>query len=318
MVWDVAIVGAGLAGLSLGHWLLGKKQTVLIEKSRGVGGRLATRRLGDVSIDHGAQVLPSLPGDLHTEALNAGVLKKWADGPGWVAPGGMTALAKFLARDLNVQRERRVVGLLSLGDRWRVTLEDGEDLEARSVVVTAPLPQALDLLEQNEIPYPSDLRSRVFQPALVGLFRVAGYEELKSVQTSPFPNVRIVAEMGRKWGGSEPGADSAAAGVAVVMEADWSRQHYDAPEEETLDRMLEAVAALGLNPQERSLKRWRYAFAPDCELFVQPKAQRPGRAQVIIGSPLLCLAGDGLAGGDASSAVASARSALDLVLQPGP
>ena len=67
----IAIVGAGLAGLSCAQALrAGGADVQLFDKGRGVGGRMATRRvdtpLGPATFDHGAQFLtahdpPSTP-----------------------------------------------------------------------------------------------------------------------------------------------------------------------------------------------------------------------------------------------------------------
>jgi renalase len=53
---DVTIVGAGLAGLTVAY-LLTKRgfNCEVLEKSRALGGRMATRRHQDLSFDHGAQ-----------------------------------------------------------------------------------------------------------------------------------------------------------------------------------------------------------------------------------------------------------------------
>ena len=51
----VAVVGAGLAGLTAARALSARHDVVVIERGRSVGGRLATRRVGNAVFDHGPQ-----------------------------------------------------------------------------------------------------------------------------------------------------------------------------------------------------------------------------------------------------------------------
>ena len=51
----VVVVGAGLAGLVAARELAADHEIVVLDKGRSVGGRLATRRIGDARLDHGAQ-----------------------------------------------------------------------------------------------------------------------------------------------------------------------------------------------------------------------------------------------------------------------
>lgn len=52
----IVIVGAGLSGLVAARSLAASGHDVsVLDKGRGVGGRLATRRIGDAVLDHGAQ-----------------------------------------------------------------------------------------------------------------------------------------------------------------------------------------------------------------------------------------------------------------------
>jgi renalase len=52
---DIAIIGAGMAGLVCAQQLSQAGYSiVVVEKSRGLGGRLATRRLHGTWADHGA------------------------------------------------------------------------------------------------------------------------------------------------------------------------------------------------------------------------------------------------------------------------
>jgi predicted NAD/FAD-dependent oxidoreductase len=52
----VVIVGAGLAGLSAARLLRDAgHDVVVLDKGRSPGGRCATRRIGNATLDHGAQ-----------------------------------------------------------------------------------------------------------------------------------------------------------------------------------------------------------------------------------------------------------------------
>jgi len=52
----VVIVGAGISGLVAARELAAHDVDVtVVDKGRSVGGRLATRRIGDARLDHGAQ-----------------------------------------------------------------------------------------------------------------------------------------------------------------------------------------------------------------------------------------------------------------------
>jgi renalase len=82
--FDVLVVGAGLSGLLAARTLqdAGRRVRVL-DKARGVGGRLATRRLDIHAADHGAQFFTA-----HDPAFRrcvedwekAGIVRRWSTG----------------------------------------------------------------------------------------------------------------------------------------------------------------------------------------------------------------------------------------------
>lgn len=162
---DVAIIGAGIAGLAAAKTLVDSgKSVAIIDKSRGVGGRMATRRIDDARLDHGAQfftVRGSEFASLIDDAIAAEVVAVWTRGfskedgyPRYACPGGMTGLAKWLSgtlidRGAELALARRIETIGHDGDDWLLGDDDGIVCTASHVVVTTPVPQALDLFANS-------------------------------------------------------------------------------------------------------------------------------------------------------------------------
>ena len=166
---DVAIIGAGISGLVCGQTLQRAGLRVQIwEKSRGVGGRMATRRTSaDFSTDHGAQYFTVRDPAFQTmfdRWQRAGIVAPWRakiveikDGtivadksgsPRYVGVPGMSSICRSLAEDLAVVFETRIVAPRRVAEMWEL-YDENEQLvtRARNVVCTAPAPQTADLLQ---------------------------------------------------------------------------------------------------------------------------------------------------------------------------
>src|SRR5262245_60465174 len=134
----IAIVGAGIAGLSAARALAGRGHEVRVfEKAAMSGGRCATRIIqaielprglsGEVAFDHGAQyftVRDDRFSALAAEWERDKVIAKWTgrivsfDHEGWedvdaatnryAGTPGMNAIARWLARDLDIRFNRRI------------------------------------------------------------------------------------------------------------------------------------------------------------------------------------------------------------------
>ncbi len=158
------IVGAGISGLMAARVLTENKfRVTVLEKSRGVGGRLATRRIGDAVFDHGAQFITARS-DLFREhigsMLRAEVVREWCRGfppeksdghPRYIGIKGMTGIAKYLARGLEVRLNERALFLSFRDGKWHVLTEKDETIEAEAVIITAPVPQTLALIQTAQL-----------------------------------------------------------------------------------------------------------------------------------------------------------------------
>ena len=168
MTVDYLILGAGAAGLAAARVLSEHQaEVLLLDKGRGTGGRLATRRLGERDSprgrwDHGAQFL-TLRSRVLTERLSGwGVmasLRPWHDAENglirYCGADGINGFAKSLATGLRVLNSRRVVKISKMDDGcWVAETHEGERFTARKLISTIPAPQLVDLLEFSALSLP--------------------------------------------------------------------------------------------------------------------------------------------------------------------
>jgi hypothetical protein len=313
----VAVVGAGLAGLMAGRSLVDAgHEVLLLDKGRSPGGRLATRRLGRGTLDHGAQFFTVRSDEFaaHVDRwTEQGLVQEWCRGfavddghPRFVVNGGMNALAKHLAAGLDVRCSTLVFAVRAGESRaWSVGLDDGTDLAVDAVVLTCPLPQSFSLLITAGVELPQDLRSTDYDRTLALLTVLDGPPAV------PAPGgVQDADETFSFIGDNQAKGVSAIPAVTFHARADWSLERWDRPRDEVHAELVERARPwLGdATIVEAQVKRWRFATPqqiwPD-RCWVAPAS--PGRT-----SGSLVLAGDAFAGprieGAALSGLAAAAA----------
>ena len=321
MTSTLCIVGAGPAGLAAAHALRDTDVCVtVVEKSRGLGGRAATRwrdvpnGTGGVDrwrYDHGAQVLTldSTGGQILRRVLGDALVRVgrvWPfdssgtvlsnaarDEPRWAVGGGMTALGHALADatpGLELRQSTRATRVRRDGVRW-VVETDSEAIAADAVLVTAPAPQASALVSDT--------------PALAAALAAVPYRSQWSVvlgwpNTVARPEPYALVHTGNgehaiAWLAVEsdkPGRAPAGTTLFVAqMSAPWTDAHYDDAKETVAEAALWHVERLvGVRlptPRFTDAQRWRYSL-PDAALDadVRHAAEADG----------LFVAGDGCVG----------------------
>ena len=298
---DVIVLGGGISGCACAHRLAhaGFKVT-LAEKGRGVGGRMATRRMGDARIDHGAQFftardprLKSLLSDWEKDA----VVRPWYDsivgrpdvptGTRYRGVEGMTSPAKFLARSFKVEKSFFVDKIVR-SEQWSVVERMGENrvLNADHLVVTFPGPQAVELFDRSDFSLDTEIMDRLKAIrytrciALLGL--LAGSSALESPGTVTHPNADIdwVSDNQIKGISTQPAC-------TVHASDEYSQKHWDSPDE-VRGPFLKTVAEeiLGTEITDWSCHRW--GFAKPLKTF--------GASHFHSAEHALSLAGDGFGG----------------------
>ncbi len=329
MTLDALIIGAGAAGLFAGGALQRAGwQIRIVDKGRGLGGRMATRRIDRAVFDHGVQYVratnPHFTAGL-APLLDTGSAVVWSDEldqtgqPGFRAPSpayrgtrGITDLAKAWAADLPITRGERIEALrVEDGDgRWIVRAESGTTYHARRVLLTMPVPQALDLFDASALALTDDVRGRLaaiqYDPCFALLVHLDRPSTLKTPGALAFDSGPLcwIADNQVKGISTEPA-------LTLLGSAEFSNAQFETPHETIRELLLgsePAAEALGdAKVLSWQVQRWRYSFVRD------PWTDRP--YVTLPGLPGLWLAGDGFTGSVVESAALSGLAVAQAMLE---
>jgi hypothetical protein len=307
----IAVVGAGVAGLAAARTLAEAGRAVrVIEKSRGPGGRAATRRRGGPAFDHGAPCFavsgPAFAREVE-RWIAAGAAAHWPEAPGGPAVVGLpgtSGIAAPLAEGLDIAVGLRAEALAGRPGAWRLGLEGGGEAGPFAAMLLAiPAPQAADLLGARAEAFPALGRARM-SPCWTAM--AAFGEPLSpdpSVEGDGAPLALAIRE------GAKPGRAAAPERWVLHAGADWSAANLEADREAAGAALLDAFAArLGRTlPPTGTLMvhRWRYA-----------RAAAPAGADCLWDPALgIGLAGDWCPGGGVEAAWTSGRALAARLLE---
>ena len=267
----VVVVGAGVSGLVAARSLAAEHEVVVLDKGRSVGGRLATRRIGDARLDHGAQFFTARSAEFQEQVddwLARDVAHVWCHGfsgredgyPRYVGSAGMNSLAKDLACGLDCRSGQLVFTLRRTEDGWSVVIDDGSVVEADAVVLTCPTPQSWSLLVQAELDVPEELFRSEYHRT-VGLLTVldgpSAVPDPGGVQFDPADEANAFGFIGD----NQAKGISAVPAVTFHATQPWSLDHWDDDPDALRSALLERAAPwIGdAGVIEAQVKKWRFA-----------------------------------------------------------
>lgn len=285
----IAVIGTGMAGATCARGLADAGAEVhLFDKARGVGGRLATRRIrwddaagpdAEIAFDHGA------PGfAVHSAAfasfvhrhVEAGSLVRWLPrmAPGsfvpleghecWVGTPRMPALCARLVDGLPLSLGCGVDALRRDADGWRLE-RLGQTLGSgfAQVVLAMPPLQAAALLGPHRRDWAQLARQQRMLPCWT-LMGVAQAPAAAPAWDVAWPVSGPLAWLVRNDHKPGRGPGEGRAHWVAHANAQWSETHLEAADDRVQAALLQAIDAFLGQPQDwrfAQVHRWRYASA---------------------------------------------------------
>jgi hypothetical protein len=261
----VGIVGAGMAGLACAEGLAGLGcEVALIDKGRGPGGRMSTRKLatpeGEAAFDHGAQYFTVRDAAFRRRVeawLTASVVARWpaAGDDAFVGTPGMNAPVREMAARQRVVWSTRVAKLEPKPGGWRLAAQTGEPIDVDAVVIATPAEQAAELLAGVAPDLAARARSAPSQPCWTLMLAFAGRVEGEDCGRGD----GVIGWAARN--NSKPGRAGPESWV-VQAGPDWSRTHME-DDPATVSLALKQAFAEGRAPLPpilaEDVHRWRFA-----------------------------------------------------------
>lgn len=324
---NIAIIGAGIAGLSCASQLQQHANIHLFDKSRGIGGRLATRYAQCFEFDHGCQYFTAHSQsfqDFIQPALDANALQVWHPkarhfwpekrskessmvDPTYVGAPRMNSFVKhiaapFIAQD-QITRNCLVTKLERTNTGWVVETEQGTHPSPFDwVVLATPAPQTQALLPQ-ETAFKEQLEQTEYEGAFALMLGFSEFPELDwdvaHVSDSP---LRWICQVHKK-----PNRQIAPSLVAISSHQ-WAEDNMEADSTEAQNDLIQALEQLEQFDCRKisfsSLHRWRYA---------RP-TKAPMQDALIDASQNIIAVGDWCQKGRVEAAFLSGQSAANHIL----
>ncbi|MFZ1730777.1 MAG: FAD-dependent oxidoreductase [Bacteroidota bacterium] len=317
------IVGSGIAGLMAAREMNRQGiHVIVLEKARGVGGRMATRRFDEAVFDHGTQYFaPSSPWfqSRIAEWLDEGIAQEWfrvqayemdarfLSSARYYGCPAMTSIPKALASGMKVFTEEKVTHIHAEGDCWYASTDKGSRFSARSCILTPPVPQTLELLDASKIklePAMQDvLEDLVYEPCISLMAVCDSPPALPENGVLEFERGNLKRMMDNQRKGISPGAPA----VTIHATGAFSSRHFNDSDETVAGLMFdEALPMLRCQVETWQIHRWRYS---------QVLTPHPAPFLYLQQHPPLAVAGDAFGVNGVEGAARSGMEAAQMILR---
>jgi predicted NAD/FAD-dependent oxidoreductase len=298
MALPIAVLGAGLAGISAARALIARGHAAtLFDKGRGPGGRLATRRIEaegrKLQFDHGAQYLRAESADFTAALAEAGTAP-WPDAARRIGVPSMSAVPRSLLGDIPCVASRHVGQITGQPGAWTLRHWDARQVRPgkplpetapeeagpfAAVLLTMPATQAREVLAQH-VPRLHDALAAIrYAPCWTVM---AAFNAPLALPETLRPDAHAIGWAARD--SAKPGRDAGQENWVIQAGPAWTRAHLELPAEEIAAPLLAALASFSATPLPVPFMavahRWRFSLleAPLGESCVWDATARIGYA----------------------------------------
>ena len=275
----IAIIGAGLAGLTIASKLKNYTDITIFDKSRGAGGRICTRYAEPYVFDHGAQFFIARSNKFQNflePMIQAGVIQSWNakfveikkdkiisrrqwdnDNPHYVGSPTMSSIGKYLSQDLNVQLNSEI-SINRSQDQWQTIDKEGNDQGVFDwVISTAPVSQSAILL-----PVDFKFHETLLSRKMMGCFSLMiGFDDSLNLAWE----AALVSEADISWisvNSSKPGRNGSFT-LLVHSTNSWAEENINQEKNAVIEHLMnETSKIIGKKVYDANhidLHRWKYA-----------------------------------------------------------
>lgn len=328
--FDIAIVGAGIAGVTAANTLqkLGLS-TLLIEQHTQPGGRATSlmveqKQFGKAVFDFGAQyftVRSPRMRNYFEELYKNNVVSEWSDSfpienigmhqdkeTKYKATKSFSDLVNHLISGSEIVTGEKVESLFYSNKLWHITTQTGErQFLAKGVILTPPIPHTLSILDNSKITMPLEIRTELdkitYDPCIVMML------VLENESPIPEPGAFFLTDDIISWisDNKKKGVSPEANALTVFATDEFSTEHFYVEKEHIAQQMLEPIQKrIGNSILWYDIHKWKHS---------QPISFIPEPCTCLEAEGPLVLAGDAFVAPNMEGAIVSGLMAAERISQ---
>lgn len=317
------IIGAGISGLMAANTLKSHGLSLrVLDKGRGVGGRMSTRHIDYALCDHGAQFFTVRQPEFREivdKWEELGIVREWCSGfadsvelatedghARYIGCEGMNTIPKYLANDIDVRVNERAVSIVFRQGNWIVRTENKSIYRSDSLILTPPVPQSLALLDTGDVCLAKMERDSLetirYEPCIALMVLLANPSSVPQPGglQNPTQDINWISDNQIKGISQTPC-------ITIHASPEFSKANWNGEDAEITGQLLKSAEEwLNFPVVEFQIHKWRYAKPIQCY---------PAPALTASGLQGLVFAGDAFGAPRVEGAAISGISAAKAIIE---